>query len=88
MYAPHWAPEFKRVKTLCHRFTTPFRKGGSCTGPTAVDKQLNRLASYEIYNSFIFSSCINQKVRNKMKQMEQGVRKDSTIEYKIHLANS
>ena len=28
----------------CCRFTTPFGRGGSCTGPMAVDKQLNRLA--------------------------------------------
>ena len=30
----------------------------------------------------------NRKVMNKRKQMEQGARKDSTIEYKIHLANN
>ena len=60
-WAPHWVPE-----SGCHWFTTPFRRGGSCTGPMAVDKQLNKLAWYEIYHSFIVSSCINQKVWNKM----------------------
>ena len=30
----------------------------------------------------------NRKVMNKRKQMEQEVRKESTIEYKMHLANN
>ena len=57
----------------CHGFTTPFRRGGSCTGPMVVDKQLNRLSWYEIYNSFIVSSCINQKVpeQNELKTLKE-----------------
>ena len=52
-WAPHWVPEFG-----CHGFTTLFRRGGWCTGPTVVDKQLNRLVWYEIDGSFIVSSHI------------------------------
>ena len=58
-WAPHWAPEVG----CCHGFTTLFGRGGSCTKPMVVDKQLNRLASYKIDVSFILSSCISVQVK-------------------------
>ena len=69
----------------------PIWEGGLCTRPTAVDKQLNRLAWYEIDDAFIFSSHIRQKgkeqkcTRHRRSERKEG-RKDSTIEYKIHIS--
>ena len=50
---------------VCCGFTTPFGRSGLCTRPMIVDKQLNRLACYNIDDSFIVNSCIKQKIRNK-----------------------
>ena len=50
-WAPHWVPDLH-----CCGFTTPFGRGGSCTAPTAVDKQLNRLVWCKMDGSFIVSS--------------------------------
>ena len=52
----------RRGLTNCHRFTTPLRRGGSCTRSMVVDKRLNTLDFY-IFDDGVYSEgCCTKEI--------------------------